>query len=112
MASLNTSQYLGYTDWRLPNRKELHSLTAFSRYNPALPSGHPFNNVQAQAINYWSSTTYVYRTDWAWTADIYGGWINYWVEKIDTCNIWPVRTGQVPFTGCSGWSDVIGKYNT
>jgi len=48
----------GYTDWRLPNRKQLHSLTDFSQFNPALPSGHPFLNVQSP--NYWSSTSSAY----------------------------------------------------
>ena len=33
-------------DWRFPNRKELESLLDLSQYNPALPSGHPFDNVQ------------------------------------------------------------------
>jgi hypothetical protein len=45
---------LGYTDWRLPNRKEYYSLTDFSQCDPALPEGHPFTNVQG---DYCSSTT-------------------------------------------------------
>lgn len=32
-------------DWRLPNINELLSLADFSNYNPVLPSGHPFFNV-------------------------------------------------------------------
>ncbi|MBF0337944.1 MAG: DUF1566 domain-containing protein [Nitrospirae bacterium] len=37
----------GYTDWRLPNRKELHSLSDYGMYSPALPSGQPFTNMQS-----------------------------------------------------------------
>jgi formylglycine-generating enzyme required for sulfatase activity len=56
-----TYENFGYTDWRLPNRKELHSLADYLKYNPALPTGHSFTNVQAN--NYWSSTSNANNTD-------------------------------------------------
>ena len=46
-----------YTDWRLPNRKELRSLIDYSQLNPALPQGHPFTNVQ-QSPRYCESTSW------------------------------------------------------
>ena len=55
MACLNTNAYLGRSDWRLPNRKELRSLADYSTGAPALPAGHPFNDLVG--ITYWSSTT-------------------------------------------------------
>jgi hypothetical protein len=42
-------------DWRLPNRNELLSLLDMEQFSPALPSAHPFANLQASY--YWSSTT-------------------------------------------------------
>jgi len=50
---LNTSQYLGHNDWRLPNRKELRSLLSYGDSQPALAAGHPFSAVSGY---YWSST--------------------------------------------------------
>jgi hypothetical protein len=43
-----------YTDWRLPNRKELLSLIDFASNRPALPPDHPFLNVNQTAV--WSSS--------------------------------------------------------
>ena len=75
-------------DWRLPNKRELDSLIDFSRWNPALPSGHPFIGVQSSY--YWSSTTYAYYTDGAWFVGMgYGGVGNYY--KGYDLYVWPVR---------------------
>jgi len=79
-----------YDDWRLPNRKELHSLTDFSQYDPALPSGHPFLNVQSDY--YWSSTTYTFYT-YAWGVNIYNGDVG-GGNKSNINYLWPVRTVQ------------------
>ena len=50
----NAQSYLGYDDWRLPNVKQLQSLVDYGTTYPALPSGHPFVDVQ---VDYWSSTS-------------------------------------------------------
>ncbi len=45
----------GHSDWRLPNRNELHSLVDYSRYNPAIDPLLASNTVLSS--NYWSSAT-------------------------------------------------------
>jgi uncharacterized protein DUF1566 len=52
---LNQHAWLGKTDWRLPNKKELRSLVDYSTGGPALPAGHPFSDTLGRT--YWSSTT-------------------------------------------------------
>jgi hypothetical protein len=49
--------------WRLPDINELESLVDCSAHSPALPAGHPLNDVRDV---YWSSTTSLYEPDWAW----------------------------------------------
>ncbi len=62
-------------DWRLPNRFELESLLDLSNYDPALPTGHPFSNVQ-WGNTYWSSTTHVGYADSAWNVGLQNGYVS------------------------------------
>ncbi len=87
-----------YTDWRLPNRKELHSLTDFSQSNPALPSGHPFENVRwnvPPGYQYMSSTTYAVSADKFWGLAMGTGKIYGTAKTSNTNFVWPVRSGIV-----------------
>ena len=78
-------------DWRLPNRKELRSLIDYSMSGPALPSGHPFINVQA--LPYWSSTTYASDQAGGWVVSMFDGYVNFNYKPNDYY-VWPVRSGQ------------------
>ncbi|MDY6952582.1 MAG: DUF1566 domain-containing protein [Thermodesulfobacteriota bacterium] len=80
-------------DWRLPNVKELQSLIDYGAYDPALPSGHPFTDLQSGA--YWSSTSYVGYGQYAWYVDLYNGYVMYGPGKeMDNLCVWPVRGGD------------------
>jgi len=77
-------------DWRLPNNRELQSLVDYGRYNPALPAGHPFTNVQSSY--YWSSSTYAGYTTLAWYVHFNGGHVGL-DDKSYSSYVWCVRAG-------------------
>ena len=79
-------------DWRLPNVRELFSLMDFSRYDPALPSGHPFDG--AWSWDYRSSTTVTHHTDLAWYIYAHDGRVIRCPKTYDYLHVWPVRGGQ------------------
>ncbi|MBM3254534.1 MAG: DUF1566 domain-containing protein [Candidatus Omnitrophica bacterium] len=55
--------YAGYSDWRLPNVRELLSLVDYSRSAPAINTTY-FPNTAL--TDYWSSTTHALTTSQAW----------------------------------------------
>jgi hypothetical protein len=79
----------GQTDWRLPNREELLSLVDVSTYNPAIPTGHPFEAVAVDEV-YWSSTTGAGNTSYGRAVYLYDGRVTA-PTKVTACYVWPVR---------------------
>ena len=79
----------GFADWRLPNRRELESLLDLDRFNPALPEGHPFTEVQSSY--YWTSTTTANSEDDAWVIHLYIGFVTK-DDKAGTHYVWYVRS--------------------
>ena len=96
---VNGATYGGTNDWRLPNHRELFSLTDARYSSPALCntagtgkwiSGDPFAGVQSDG--YWSSTTYAVDTAQAWSVNLNHGYVGN-VIKSYTLFVWPVRGG-------------------
>jgi hypothetical protein len=93
VSCLNTNNYLGHTDWRIPNKKELSSLYSYSHTETASwLNTQGFSNVQAHW--YWSSTTLTSSTSVAWIVDMSNSFGVYYDNKTDTIYVWPVRAGH------------------
>jgi len=80
-----------YSDWRLPNRRELESLLDLGGYGNALRGGSPFTDLQGGY--YWTSTTFKGNTDNAHAVDM-NDTSTSMRDKTDTSPVWPVRGGQ------------------
>lgn len=61
---LNNDRKNGFSNWRLPNIRELESLVDDSRHSPAFAPG--FKLSAARTTGYWSSTTSTYEPRYAW----------------------------------------------
>ena len=88
VSRINQDRYLGFNDWRLPNRRELRSLISYQTRKPALPKGHPFENVVLGW--YWTSTTAAINPAFAWYVHFEGGRMFYG-KKDQYYLVWPVR---------------------
>ncbi|MCH7867310.1 MAG: DUF1566 domain-containing protein, partial [Myxococcales bacterium] len=61
----------GHSNWRLPNAKELESITDYTKNTPAIDSNYFLNTAEDHA-SYWSSTTYKFTPSSAWV--VYFRW--------------------------------------
>ena len=79
-----------YSDWRLPNIKELSSLAARDRYDPAINST-VFPNTPSDL--YWSASPNADSSNDAWRLDVYNGYDDY-DNRSDNGHVRLVRSGQ------------------
>lgn len=89
--AMNRDQAHGYSDWRLPTRPQLFSLISHTEINPALPKGHPFENVFAGY--YWTSDSCARFLNQAWYVHL-GGARVFSGMKHGSYMVWPVREDE------------------
>jgi len=83
-------EYAGYSDWYLPNIKELQSIVNYENVSPAI-DGTYFPNTASDG--YWSGTTGADWSDCAWVVGFYDGGVGYG-DKTGGYYVRPVRSSQ------------------
>jgi len=88
ISCINSNNYLGHNDWRLPNVNDLESLVHIG-----VPKSYVWLNGQGfihAGLSYWSSTTFASSTVYAWSVDFDGNRVSY-TFKTNNILAWPVR---------------------
>ncbi|MFO7817540.1 MAG: DUF1566 domain-containing protein [Thermodesulfobacteriota bacterium] len=108
ISALNEEKFLGRSDWRMPNRRELRSLIDHQQRMPALPSENPFSGIQESW--YWTGTSSAQFPDYAWYIHLAGGRM-FWGRKDQQAFCRPVCTAsnRILATGQSTCLDNDGR---
>lgn len=85
--AMNRDRAFGRSDWRVPQIEEMESLVDLLRHSPALPEGHPFENVRDF---YWSAATSRYDETYAWTLYLKDGAVGVGYKRHPEFYLWPV----------------------
>ena len=93
--AVNSQSLCGHNDWRLPSKKEFHSIVNYGKYNPAIDSAYFPNTVSS---SYWSSSPVASNSNGAWVVYFgignYGGNGNYYYYKQNGYYVRLVRSSQ------------------
>lgn len=87
IATHNTKGFAGFSDWRLPNVRELATLTEVQCQTPAI-NRDVFAN--APAVHVWSSSPYHFYTHYSWYLDFDRGVTSYDDRQAEKA-LWLVR---------------------
>jgi hypothetical protein len=90
ITQLNSENFGGQTDWRLPTIKELSTLVHADTWLPAINTAY---FPQTLLSGSWSSTTYAFGTDVAWFVSFVFGGVNR-IDKSCSFGVRAVRGGQ------------------
>jgi hypothetical protein len=80
----------GFSDWRLPNIRELESLVDTTKHSPAFTVPNAFGKIEE---GYWSSTTSMYEPRYAWVLYTGDGAIGVGYKAYADFFVLPVRGG-------------------
>ncbi|MEA1917781.1 MAG: DUF1566 domain-containing protein [Campylobacterota bacterium] len=89
---LNTQWHGGFSDWRVPTKKELETILIIKEINGYYIKAPLSEN---SSNGYWSSTSYEGSSDYAWSVYFYSGYVYYDSHaKDDSYYVRCVRDGQ------------------
>jgi len=99
LKGLNTANFAGHNDWRIPNVNELQSIVNYGAVEPSIYSifnTPPYYTRPSNPTSfYWTSTTRADDSSIAWWVDFHDG--DVWIHDNDkTANWFPVRAVRGP----------------
>ena len=90
VAAVNAMALCGYTDWRMPSKRELETLVYAGKLSPTIDTTY-FPNTPASF--FWSGSSFANGPTRAWAIDFLGGYSSY-DTKLDAHLVQLVRGGQ------------------